>query len=471
MKLVRFGLLMLLVVRVAFLWPRLRRFALASSTTIHGERVYYRIGRASRSGERHTVALGVDAPGGPRFAMHRESAWDRFGKLLGLSREWQAEEPEFDSAVFVVGDDPRLLETLARDAELRRLAATLVTSTAGELYCAGGRLWLERPARGPGSSEEPDLAAAQAVAREVLPRLVELRDRLGPAVDEARKATSGLPFLLADLLVAFCVLVGAIGALGFLWEDGVGTPRQMVDDLIEVRAASVFAGASAIVALLLSTLLRQASFTHLVALELLLVGLPGAWLSSHTALVVLNQRLDAAAPQVIQVKVQRAWSEVSRGRRGRKRRSFYVSAVGWPDPRVPGVLQVSASLHRQARTGGCIEAVWHHGYFGDPWVSDWRGLGTCAAAVQQADDASALLAAGRAALRVRNHDEAIRSLRQALAILPGEPDTLADLAVARRLSGDRAGAREDAGRACDLGSRLSCDLVGELDGRLGDPAR
>lgn len=544
MKLIRFGLLLLVMVRLVLLWPRLRRFVGASAVSIDGEAVRYRVTREPKTGDRSAVAIGIDAPVGMRFAMHPEGQWDRAGKFLGLSREWQSGEREFDDAVYVVGDDPPLLELLSRDAMLRRQAAALVTRPDGELYCAGGRLWLERSSSGPRRAVQSDESAAREFASLELAALRQLRDRLGTAVDGARKASDGLPVLLIDLLVAVCVVVGIAGALGFMWEGGLGTPRQLVDDFIEQRAGMVFAGSTAVISLLLFALLRRASFTHLVVLELLLVGLPGAWLISHTTHQALNQALDASPPELVKVEVTGSRVTESRRRRGGTRRHYHLTMRGWPDLRVPAELEVPERLYRQVLGGACIEAVWHRGHLGDPWISSWRATTDCSAVialaparvrdqvrslVQQAersmqpqdwmrvrqvaeraivrlpDDAWLHGTAGRAAfvardyagaiahmqasaerdptilgvwrvlghslMRTKRFHEAAASFSRALELRPAHAETLADLAVARINDGNRTGALEAARHACGLGEHLGCDLVRELEGRLGDGAR
>jgi hypothetical protein len=70
--------------------------------------------------------------------IHRETWWDRFAKQIGLSYEFQFNDPEFDDELYVVSNAPAFRGELAETKALRyvlRLFRTLI-----EVPACGGAL-------------------------------------------------------------------------------------------------------------------------------------------------------------------------------------------------------------------------------------------------------------------------------------------------------------------------------------------
>jgi Tfp pilus assembly protein PilF len=178
--------------------------------------------------------------------------------------------------------------------------------------------------------------------------------------------------VLKDILITACAALGILGIAAYFWEGGLGVPRQVVDDILEVRGALTAAVVGALLLALLFTTLRRASYTHLVLAEVVLVGIPGAWILGHAGQTWANQAWDLSTGSIHQLTV---WDK--RVTRSRRRRSYHLELRGWPDIRADRSLQVSSSLFESVKPGDCLEIRWRAGYYGDPWIESWVPREAC----------------------------------------------------------------------------------------------
>jgi hypothetical protein len=141
----RFGLFLLLIFRIIHYVQRWR-LSSGDPVTIGDATVHVHITRDKHKTVRG-VRLAVDVADRFRFLLRPESSLDRIAKRFGIAQEWQTGDESFDARIFILSEDPALLETLSTDKELRSLIATLMDFHRGaRLDCARGKT----PSRGPG---------------------------------------------------------------------------------------------------------------------------------------------------------------------------------------------------------------------------------------------------------------------------------------------------------------------------------
>lgn len=118
----------------------------------------------------------------PRIVLRREDALDRGAKRVGLAREAQLGDPEFDAAVYVESEAPEAAIRQALAAPAARAAAiALVRGPAGEVQLGEGRVSVRLDAEaleGPGGAAVPAL----------LDRLRALADALAVPSDMPSRA-------------------------------------------------------------------------------------------------------------------------------------------------------------------------------------------------------------------------------------------------------------------------------------------
>ena len=74
-----------------------------------------------------TFYYAVPCAPGVSLRIHRESRWDRFAKKIGLSYEYQFNDPEFDNDLYVVSNAPCIPRGAGRDQSAARCGAPAVS--------------------------------------------------------------------------------------------------------------------------------------------------------------------------------------------------------------------------------------------------------------------------------------------------------------------------------------------------------
>ncbi len=366
----RFGLLALLVVKTVMGFSLLSRRFSGKSARLETQDYEYRVTRHKKRVQEVQIAVAV--PDRLRFIMRREGRFDRIAKWLGIAHEWQTGDARFDDSIYVLCDDPLMLRALSLDAELRDAVLEAVGTTSGGILSSfGGKLALtDRATRARAGKGTADPEVGRMAARNALQFLLRIRERLAsvPTGEWSHERDPGLTWQFA--IVATTTTLGILSVGCFFWTQGIGEPRQLAFDRIETLAALIGAGAGIVLMLMLMRLMSGTSRVHLVLLEILLVGIPGAWFVSRTVLAEINQRSDEAPAILHQTQVVNQY--VVKGRRGG--RSYYLVINRWPAQAadLDTTLRVDRDLYAVLGPGTCITFVLHPGHLGDLWLSEIR---------------------------------------------------------------------------------------------------
>lgn len=354
------SLLVLILIR---LWLRTRGIVdsfMMDSGSYDQETFEYRVRRSKKHAEQVIVALPLEDR--CRFQIHPEGSFDRFAKWLGIAREWQTQDAGYDTDVYIVSDDSRLLEALSRSVEFRQATINAIgRSGGGTLRCSRGRLTIAVEVD---SEEADDGVLARRAAARVLPALRAVRRHIRQVSTEAWTAGRDPGVIAQRILFILTSLLGVAGVVAFFSGGSLRLPRQIVFDQVELLALCATVAISAILHVLAMAMMRFGSRTHLVWLDVLLIGIPGAWLTSHAAAISLNQSKDRSEAAAYYVLIEDRYTT-----RSRRSTNYHLRVSQWPDPRADPHIQVHTSLYDAVAPGQCLLVSWHPGHFGDGWVS------------------------------------------------------------------------------------------------------
>lgn len=235
------------------------------------------------------VSLGMPLPCGVPFELESEGVMERVGARVGLFKEQQTGDAEFDAAVYISCDRPTLGRLLASRPEARRIILEILRSGARRVFCDGREIRVVRMHQTEPSP--PDF-----------PRLLELRAQLLPLVRafEASGA-EGLPVRLLALQ-SFCCFVGiyAIGSaipwMGFL-------PTRILERAALAPPAAVMGVAATLICGMVFASLARTGRTARQALPWMVMFLCGVGPASYQASVEINTRLDRAEPATLRCEV------------------------------------------------------------------------------------------------------------------------------------------------------------------------
>jgi hypothetical protein len=358
------GLIALLFVRLVG-FTRYTRGRRGQPVTHDGETLYARMTRGKYKTP-ISFEVSVDVPDRFRFTLRLETWLDRLAKTLGVAREWQTGDKEFDSTVFIVSEDSALLEAMSADPQLRSLLVTLLqVRPSGRIDCGKGRLSFigKPPAEYRDCSDE---VACEQLVQKLHAPLTRVRDRLARIAVGDWQAQRDPAFQRRGWFIRISALIGVAGIIGFFVEFAFDR-HQIVRDVIPYWTGCV--SATIVGALLVSMLvwLRKTPHTHAVLLDILLVALPGAWFAGYAAFTWYNERYDVAPPVRFAVRVESAYAT-----KHKSRKTYHLVVEKWPDGRGERDLIVPEQESMQLEPGNCVIAIWHPGRLGDSWVSNFE---------------------------------------------------------------------------------------------------
>lgn len=315
--------------------------------------------------------VGVDAPIGYDFTFKREAWFDRLCKFLGLSVEHQVGHADFDKLVYVVSNDGYLLDQISGsapiiDAVVQLFALHRLDSRASEIRCLNGRLWVTFKV-GRLFSADTDLHylfGLQDTAAALLDQVVRQLKQTPPAYKGMRRD----PFILrAAAILALStgmVVNGLAHALRLMW-----TTAEFTVDHAELWRLAAYGGVAVMVLMVCVALvtLGRSARTHLVLVELILVGSVGATLTAFFELRDLNMEWDHSAAQVFHPDILE--KSVSRSRKSGTH--YYAYVRDWNGGYKSHKVSVSSTFYNSVNVGDRLAVRQRSGYLGVRWVESY----------------------------------------------------------------------------------------------------
>lgn len=364
MSIAQFILFMCLIAGMGMLGGLLRRGFSGKPGPGGGETYEFSVTRG-KNRRIAQVRIAVEAPDVLRFVLRRENFFDRCGKAVGLTREWETHDRSFDESIFILSDDRVLCEALSVDDELRRAVTELFADPQTKsVECANGRIWI---ALAPGKRDFDGLddpQVAGALAREFRPGLMRIRARLADLHARAWDGERDPGEARSRWLLILAGVCGAAGIVAFILQMNVSSlPRQLLFNRINHYATVATVSAVVLALLALFVLVGRTSRTHLVALAMLLVLVPATWLGGRFYYTSRNEKLDAQPATDYRTRIDDVYSKSGKSRR------YYLVVHAWPDERFERTLQVTAALYSGFHPGDCARFELHSGSLGDAWLA------------------------------------------------------------------------------------------------------
>lgn len=362
MLLLRFGVLVLLFARLASLACNLRqRFAGTTASIL--DRAYEYVVTRSK-GRITALAVGIDVPDVACFVMRREKAYDRFAKWCGIAREWQTRDERFDRTIYILCDDALALDALSMHEPLRKVIEDLFAHPlVCALHCAYGKLWIDCDVGHVDTRDTADFSVVGTVVAQLRDQFEAARKLIGSLNLAHWASRRDLPFVREQILLAATSVLGALGLLCFLIQLPTQLPVTLSEHAIVQRATLTTVVLTVMMLLALWLFLGRSSRTHLVLLDILLVGASGGWLAATTWYDVQNRRLDQAFALDYVIPIHKY---VTHGRHGDH---FHIVVAHWPDPTIDRTVDVERDVYDQVESEQCAHFEYHHGAFGDPWLA------------------------------------------------------------------------------------------------------
>ena len=348
----------LLVFLVRAAWSRGKR------VVVGAEAIDVHIRRGNHN-SMHGAHASVEIPGALRFSFERENWFDRLSKAIGFAHEWQTGDHPFDGRVYLLCDDPLVLETLSSNGRLREVLLRLLAVSGRSLHCRNGRLWIVCGAEGE-EKETRDEDLQRRFAQKFGVDLTLLRGSLtsiaGSGLETSRDRAIR-PRTLVRQVSAACALGGVMGGIYSLYLD-----RQQVVHVAIVHWSNAIALAAAFgLCTYLMVRLRRSSVVHRAFMDILLAAVPGVWLAANGVLGWCNEHLDRTTPATYGVRVENVYRSKSKGKY-----TYHLEVENWPDARGTRKVRIGDAAYAIVQPGGCVDVIWRRGRFGDGWVAGYQ---------------------------------------------------------------------------------------------------
>jgi hypothetical protein len=361
-----FGFITLISFAAYFGYQRFQHRLTAAPTPLEQSQRFFQYQLLETKNGVRGLLLGIPAPEGPNYTLKRESWIDRLCKAIGLSVEYQVGELEFDKLVYIVSDDSKVHRAVASNPVITRNTKTLfglgkgMDCTPKEINHRHGMLWIRYA-----TDKRPEPGQLQALARQVVPALEGVANELRQIPHHAHSGWRD-PFVLKAALILGLSTALAINAavhmMRIIWSE---VPFTVDRDLLMADAVGWGGGVVAVLVIGTLLVLGRSARTHLVMIELVLVGSLGAIGTALFELRELNMEFDAFSASRYQVQVLNKYVKKSR-----RSTSYYIDTVDWNAPEQVTSVKVSKRLYDATSIHGNVVVTQRQGYLGYRWVED-----------------------------------------------------------------------------------------------------
>ncbi len=307
--------------------------------------------------------LGVEGAPPIRLRVKRKRWWDRLFTALGVSVACRTGNPDFDRSFYLVTDATPICRAMIDSPRTQELMLRLESMCEPnrmkfrQLVVRRGRVWIEMVARK--RKEQPHTVH---LAQSFVPVLHDLSEAMEAEIPERVRGARDHFAWKAALIVGISSAMFITGIVFSARHVFFPLPAPLESQ--PLITASIVTGGAIIGLLIVLTFtwLGRTSRTHLVLLELVLVGTVGAGLTSYSLLREANMALDFS-------KGERHVVEVLDKRRvvGRHT-SYYLDLDSWREGQEAPKLKVGMSLFSKVRSGYPLVVEEHPGVLGIRWV-------------------------------------------------------------------------------------------------------
>ena len=310
------------------------------------------------------LLVGIDGPKGYDYALKKENGIDRFFKSIGLSVEHQTGKQAFDDLVYIVSDNRQFHRQISSSEVLTDTLLKIFNFGKSyhchvqELRHNSGRLWIKF---------NVDKAFEEKRISSLSSKVVPLLESIGREFKSIPLMATGTwrdPFVVkAALLLAASSGLAVNGVLHGLRLAFTKVPFTVDAGALLHDAIIVGAFIAATLLALCIYFLGRSARTHLVMIDLMIVGTLGAMTTAYTELRDINMELDTSEGTKYEITLYD--KHLSRSRRST---TYYVHVNDWNRPGRRIQVEVSGDLYYSLTPGEHLAVTQKKGYLKYRWV-------------------------------------------------------------------------------------------------------
>jgi hypothetical protein len=310
------------------------------------------------------LLIGIAGPVGYDYAFKKETSIDRFFKFIGLSNEHQIGNMEFDDLVYVVSDNLQLHRQVSSNTKIADAVIKIFKSDekysckVKEIRNNSGRIWVRCKTNK--SFDEGNVLDQSSEIAGLLNIIANEIEQI-PQLSNSRWRD---PFVIkAAIILALSTglaINGLVHLMRLIW-----TNVPFTIDSNQLFIDSLYWGIGLIFSYIIISVmvLGRSARTHLVMIELLLIGTFGSVATSFAELRDINIELDESVAEEYQVKALD-----KRINRGRRKKYYYLYLSDWNKEEKWKKVKVSRGMYHAVSIGDDVVITQKRGYLNYRWV-------------------------------------------------------------------------------------------------------
>ncbi len=312
--------------------------------------------------------IGIESHEDADYTFKGESGVDRWFKSIGISSEFQVGKKEFDELVYIVTDNTDFQKHISSNEEILNSVIEIFKvgdkygHTTKEIRHNSGKLWVKFK-----SGVKVKAGDVDKISSEIVPLLGKIDQQIKSVKFSSINKWKD-PFVIKAVVILAIstglTLNGLAHIMRFIWGD---IPFTL--DVYPLFIDSIIYGSIVILVLITSTfiLLGRSARTHLVIIELLIVGYFGAVSTSFAELRDLNMELDHSSS--IEFGVQANKKRISRQKNST---NYYVYVDDWTEEKTAKRVEVSGGFYHSILVGDKLIISQKDGFLNYKWVESIR---------------------------------------------------------------------------------------------------
>ena len=311
--------------------------------------------------------IGIKGIDDVRFRFKAETWCDKLFKYFGVSREYQTNQAEFDDRVYIASDNANIHFLISSNPDLAASILEIFNHpvTPGikvkDIRNYAGKIWIEYdfPRE---LSDAGILLFAEKPVKNLMSIVKNYNDLAAQSIVPSRD-----PFGLKAIVLLAISSGLAINGLAQVYRTSLVKIPFTVDGDAVLRDA-FWIGSGVVIALVVIAiyLLKRSSRTHLVILELLVIGMFGAVSTAYINLRDANMDFDDSRPELFETKVLDKKFRIRR----KGRTTYTVVTKNWNEGKGRKSLSVSSNFYSRVRVGDWLVIKQRVGYLNYRWVED-----------------------------------------------------------------------------------------------------
>jgi len=356
-----FGFITLISFSFYFWYKRVKATWSGTAGSSEGISFQYNVSK-SKKGRIIGLLVGIDGPIGYDYSFKKETSFDRFFKSIGLSNEYQVGNKEFDDLVYIVSDNVEFHRQLSSNATIA--TSVIEIFKLNEKYncevveiCNNlGRLWVSYTTGDFDENSILDLSSETASILKIIANEIEHI----PKIPNSKWKD---PFVTKAAIILAINTGFAINGLFRLIQPLVLFPFMV--DLSQLLIDSLCWGVGLIFIFVIIAIivLGRSARTHLVLIELLIVGTFGFVSTSFFELRDINIEFDKSVAAEYEVKVLD--KEI---RKKKKSKRYYLYLNDWNRRKTKEKVKVSSDFYHSVSIRDDIIIKQREGYLEYRWV-------------------------------------------------------------------------------------------------------